>query len=205
MKRLFALLFAATAWAAPTVSTNVDLVSAYTFRGAQLAAGSAQPSVTAEWGDCYGTVWANRSFQPAESSEVDFTLGGGLGAFDAGITAYTYPGRDKTTWEPYVGASVGERVKGSLYVYRDTTLRVTTFEGKAAVKCLATKRFEGAIDAALGTSRGRDLPAYTYWSGGPTFKTQLGRFGLTAGVQYVSSNDAELKRDLWVSKIGLSF
>ncbi len=210
MKHLLTLLFLSFALslrAAPSATGSADVVSAYVFRGAQLATVSVQPSLTAQLGDVYVTAWANRALQPAESSELDLTLGSTLGGFDGGITAYTYPGRAQTTWEPYVGFSrnAGE-AKVGLYAYHDLTLNVTTFEGKASGQLFSTKRVEASFDAAIGTSHGRDLPAYTYWSAGPTFKGHLGRFGVAAGVQYVSSSrEAGLKRDLIVTKVGVSF
>ncbi len=193
--------------AAPTTTAEVDAVSAYVFRGAQIATASVQPSLTAQWGDVYATGWVNRALQPAESSELDLTLGATHGPLDAGVTAYTYPGRAATTWEPYVGFSrEAKDVKASLYAYQDLTLNVTTFEGKASAKAFSFKRVEASFEAAIGTAHGRDLPAYTYWSAGPTFKGTIGRFGVSAGVQYTSSSrDAGFKRDLIVSKVGISF
>ncbi len=184
----------------------MDTVSAYVFRGAQIAATSVQPSLTAQWGDVYATAWANRALQPAESSELDLTLGATHGPLDAGLTAYTYPGRAQTTWEPYVGFSRDAKdVKASLYAYRDLTLKTTTFEGKASASLFTFKRAQGVFEAAIGTSHGHDLQAYTYWSAGPTLKGSLGRFGVNVGVQYVSSSGAALKRDLIVTKVGVNF
>jgi hypothetical protein len=193
--------------AAPSATGEIDYTSAYVFRGAQITAASVQPTLTAQWGDVYATAWANRALQPAESSELDLTLGATKGPFDAGVTAYTYPGRGKTTYEPYVGFTRDAKdVKASLYAYQDVTLHVTTFEAKASASAFSFKHASLSFEGAIGTAHGRDVDAYTYWSAGPTLKTTLGRFGVVAGVQYVSSSrDAGLKRDLIVSRVGFSF
>ena len=193
---------------APLTGTfSADYVSRYVFRGVEVDGASIQPSANVEVGAFYGTIWGSRSLDNT-TSEVDLTLGvGGAGGLDAGITAYTYPGRSDTTWEPYLGygREVGP-AELSVVAFRDLTLHVTTFEGRAAFELATTKTYDLTFDFAIGNSRGRDLPSYTYWAGGPTLTYRFGeRLSATLGAQYASSSDDTVRRDLVVSRVGLTF
>lgn len=203
--RIFLLFLSLTSavWANVTVST--DYASQYVFRGAQVGDAAIQPNVNVELGNAYLNAWGNLPLQSGEVRETDLTVGGSLGSFDGGLTAYTYS-EGQTTWEPYLGYSVGgDLLKGSLYAFRDTTLRTTTFEAKVVATRECTARAAVAFEAAVGNSRGRDLASYTYWSAGPVFRYTVGKLTTSAAVQYASSTDRELKRDLWVGRVGLSY
>lgn len=199
MKPILFLLTACASFGA-TATATLDFTSRYTFRGAALGGQSLQPSVSIEHGATTATIWANRPVAKEASSEIDFSVTREIGGFDLGLTAYTYPGSAKTTWEPSLGIShdIGDDFKVSLTVFRDLALRATTLESKLALAVLKTKRTEAGFDLAAGGTRD-----YTYWSAGCSAKhTISNRLSVLAGAQYTSSNDRTIERDILSWRVG---
>jgi len=200
------ILLLTTAFATPAVSLSTDLVSAYTFRGARLAGPSIQPTLNAQVGPTYTTLWSNQSLNGG-ANEVDLTLGGGAAGFDGGLTAYTYPGLSRATYEPFVGYAhdlIGG-IKVSLYAFRDLTLHTTSFEGKASFQLITRKRLTSTADVAVGSTRGGETPAYLYWSAGPTLRYQLSqKWAASVAAVYTSSDAEGGERDIWSGRLGIS-
>jgi len=211
----FIILFlsiVATLLASPTPSgtISIDYASQYVFRGVLLSEEAIQPTVNLQYGPAYLTSWASRpAARGRQASEIDYTIGATAPfGLDGGVTSYTYTDGAKTTWEPYLGFSrdVGDKTKASIYAFRDTVLRITTFEVKASFSLVSIDKIEASVDGVIGVSKGRELPSYSYWSGGTTVKYQFTKGTFVVGtMQYVSSSDIELKRDMVVAKVGLGF
>jgi len=192
---------------ATTVTASLDYVSAYTFRGVKLANDSVQPAISIARGAFYGGIWANRPFDSSLHSEIDWNAGYTLpSGLDLGLTAYTYPGSAKTTWEPYIGyAHDFAKTKLSLYLYRDLTLRSTAAEAKVSNALFTVSKITVNVDAALGLSNDGDQ-SYTYWSVGPSAKYSVNEsLSVTAGAQYVSSDDKTIQRDIVASRISMAY
>lgn len=211
MRRIFSLLFAlaaslpATA-TSPSLSLSTDYTSAYVFRGVQLAGQSVQPTAELTYGPVYATASLTQPLRRSEAREVDYSVGlSGESGVDLGVNAYTYPEGGKTTWEPYLGLAAEKgRTKLSVYGLYDATLHVTTFEGAAMVRLLSFGGIDLAAEGAFGTSQGRGLPRYSYWSAGPAVRYRVTeRLSATFASHYHSSDDAALKRDLWVTRVGV--
>ena len=187
-----------------TVST--DYVSTYAFRGEKVQGPSVQPALNVQYGDVYANVWASRPVTHNASGEVDLSLGATcqLG-FDGGLTAYTYPGASRTTWEPYVGwGTEVDRLKASVYAYRDLTLLTTSYEGKLSVKAVSFHGFDLSLDGSLGRVQSKGS-AYSYWTAGPTVSYKLGK-DLTVSDSFyrVSSSDLIPGRVFWTNRVGFS-
>lgn len=189
-----------------SASTNVDYVTSYVFRGAKLASDSLQPSVNLGYGDAYATVWGSTPVRNARLQETDLTLGTALLGLDVGVTAYTYPDAP-STWEPYLGKTLdlGHFNLGG-YAFYDARLRVTTFEARSTVTLLDVKPLKVGVDAVVGTSNGRGVPSYAYWSISPNVKLTLSeKLSVGAAIQYVSSSSDEVGRDQWVGRLSVGY
>ncbi len=228
---LAALACASTVSAAPKIggSVSADYVSAYTFRGIKLANDSFQPAINVTYGEPseevvgggaanggstpaktyspYGTVWANRPFSSALNSEIDFTAGVVAPCgIDVGATAYTYPGSAQTTWEPYIGYSLEfARTKASVYAYRDLTLLVTTIEGKVSQTLVTVGDATCTADGTFGVSS-NSQQSYSYWAVGPTIQYSVTKaISVVGAVQYVSTDDIEVGRDILAGRLGFAY
>jgi hypothetical protein len=223
-----ALTCAATAAPEANVTLSADYASAYTFRGVKLANGSFQPAINATYGaketdrgtgdgagginaalvpSIYGTVWANRPLSSRLNSEIDFTVGATVPCgLDVGMTAYTYPGSARTTWESYLGyAREFAKTKASVYVYRDLTLLTAAIELKVSQGLLSFGKASISVDAAVGNSSG-DEQSYAYWSVGPSARYEVTpSMSVTAGLQYVSSDEKLIERDIWAGRLSVSY
>jgi uncharacterized protein (TIGR02001 family) len=129
-----------------SVSTGVDLVSDYVFRGVSLADTAIQPYVEASVGNLTVGAWASTGFGETSADagdEIDlyasygFDLSEGVG-LSAGITYYHYPqggglfsteGGAAGTYEASLGASFDTILAPSLTAYYDFTLEAFTVEG----------------------------------------------------------------------------
>ena len=150
-----AALAALTAFAAlPTtasaqdvsVSTGVDLVSDYVFRGVSLADTAVQPYVEATVGSLTFGAWASTGFgdtSTAAGDEIDlyasynFALTDAV-SVDAGITYYHYPQGGSLfetenggagSYEVSLGTSFDTMLAPSISAYYDFTLEAFTLEG----------------------------------------------------------------------------
>lgn len=150
-----AALAALTAFAAmPTtasaqdisVSTGVDLVSEYVFRGVSFADTAVQPYVEATVGSLTFGAWASTGFgdtSPVAGDEIDlyasynFALSDTV-SLDAGITYYHFPqggslfetnGGGAGSYEASLGASFDVIAAPSITAYYDFTLEAFTVEG----------------------------------------------------------------------------
>lgn len=200
-------IFTACASLGATVSSNLDFSSRYAFRGAAIGGQSLQPSVSVEHGATTATVWANRPVAKEASSEIDFTVSQDIRGIDLGVTAYTYPGAAKTTWEPSVGIArdIGDDFKVSLTALRDLTLRTTTVESRCSVFMLIGGWLESTLDMAVGAVRAAGVRDYAYWSAGQSVKYAFTpKWSATAAVNYTSSNDRAIERDVWSWRVGVA-
>lgn len=141
-------LFALTALAATvspasageelSISGGVDVVSAYIFRGFQLADLAIQPYVELGAGGFYAGIWSSTPLEDRDlfDNEVDIYAGYGFDiseslAGDVGFTRYIYTDSDgeADTTEYYFGISHDSDLAPSLYLYYDVDLEATTLEG----------------------------------------------------------------------------
>ena len=135
------LLIAATA-AMPvqaqdvSVSTSIDYVTEYVFRGVTLESAAIQPGVEVALGDFSAGVWTSTglgSKSLADTDEVDFYAGYSFGLSEAlsasvGGTWYHYPDA-QDTFEASAGLSLDTTLSPSVTAYYDFTLEGFTLEG----------------------------------------------------------------------------
>jgi len=135
------LLMAATA-AMPaqagdvSVSTSIDYVSEYVFRGVTLESAAIQPGVEVAVGDFSVGVWTSTglgSNSLADTDEVDFYAGYSFGLSETisasvGGTWYHYPDA-QDTFEANLGLSLDTILAPSVTAYYDFTLEGFTLEG----------------------------------------------------------------------------
>lgn len=153
-KRTSALAILVTMGAAPTtafaqdvsVSTGVDLVSEYVFRGVSLADTAIQPYVEASVGSLTFGAWASTGVGDTSvvaGDEIDLYASYNFAAsdtvsLDAGVTYYHYPqggslfeteGGGAGSYEVSLGASFDVIAAPSITAYYDFTLEAFTLEG----------------------------------------------------------------------------
>jgi hypothetical protein len=129
-----------------SVSTSVDYVTEYIFRGAQLGESSIQPGVEVSVGDFTVGGWFSTGIgenSVASADEFDLYAGysfavSDLVGLDVGVTYYHYPqggsffgtdGGNAGTYEVYAGASFDTTLSPSVYAYYDLTIEAFTLEG----------------------------------------------------------------------------
>jgi len=129
-----------------SVSTSIDYVTDYVFRGVSLAESAIQPGVEFATGDFYAGAWASTGIGDTSvfaGDELDLYAGYGFGlsddlSLDVGVTYYHYPqggGLFQTkdgaagTYEVYGGVAYDTTLSPSLYAYYDLTLEAFTVEG----------------------------------------------------------------------------
>jgi len=119
-----------------SVSTSIDYVTEYVFRGVTLESEAIQPGVEVGLGDFSAGVWISTglgSDSLADTDEVDFYAGYSFGLSElvsasVGGTWYHYPdGQD--TFEANLGVSFDTLLSPSATAYYDFTLEAFTFEG----------------------------------------------------------------------------
>ncbi|WP_306251299.1 TorF family putative porin [Parvularcula sp. IMCC14364] len=124
-----------------SISGGVDFVSAYVFRGFQLADEAIQPYVEIGKGGFYTGVWFSTPLDSREffDNEVDIYAGYSFDISesllgDVGFTRYIYTDSDgeSDTTELYAGLAIAAPLDPSLYLYYDLDLEATTLEGAAS-------------------------------------------------------------------------
>ena len=94
MKKIFAMILlcgATMAVTAQEISTTIssDIVSSYIWRGQYLGGVSLQPTLGLEYKGISLTAWGNVGLaDPADTKELDLTLGYSIGGFNIGVTDY---------------------------------------------------------------------------------------------------------------------
>jgi uncharacterized protein (TIGR02001 family) len=129
-----------------SVSTGVDIVSDYVFRGVSLADTAIQPYAEASVGSFTFGAWASTGFgntSIAAGDEIDLYASYNFGlsdtvSVDAGITYYHYPqggslfeteGGGAGTYEVSLATSFDMPLAPSVAAYYDLTLEAFTLEG----------------------------------------------------------------------------
>jgi uncharacterized protein (TIGR02001 family) len=204
--RTILLLFLALpllAFAQLTGEASATAVSTYVFRGLKVTDATIQPAVQLALGSAYATVWASQPVKSQQDREVDFTAGLNPKlssvTLDLGVTAYTYQSAG-TTWEQYAGVStqVGD-LKPSLTVYRDWTLKTTTYQGGIAYPQKLDENLTATPKASFGVVDG----SYRYWEAGVELAYAVRSLTTFAGASYASSDVRTAKRDLVVGTAGV--
>lgn len=129
-----------------SVSTSIDYVTDYVFRGVSLAESAIQPGVEIASGDFYAGAWASTGIGDTSilaGDELDLYAGYGFALSDAlsadvGVTYYHYPQGGSLfetddggagTYEVYGGLSLDTTLSPSVTAYYDLTLEAFTLEG----------------------------------------------------------------------------
>lgn len=129
-----------------SVSTSIDYVTDYVFRGVSLAESAVQPGVEIASGDFYAGAWASTGIGETSifaGDELDLYAGYGLSlsdslSADVGVTYYHYPQGGSLfatedggagTYEVFAGLAYDTTLSPSLYAYYDFTLEAFTVEG----------------------------------------------------------------------------
>lgn len=129
--------FAPTAFAQDvSVSTSIDYVTEYVFRGVSLEDNAIQPGVEVAVGDFSVGVWTSTglgSNSLADTDEVDFYAGYGFALSDmvsasVGATLYHYPDADDTV-EFSAGLGFDTILSPSVTAFYDIDLEAFTLEG----------------------------------------------------------------------------
>lgn len=119
-----------------SVSTSIDYVTEYVFRGISLESEAIQPGAEVSVGDFSAGVWASTglgSDSQADTDEVDFYAGYSFGLTElvsasVGGTWYHYPDA-QDTFEANLGVSFDTLLSPSATAYYDFTLEAFTLEG----------------------------------------------------------------------------
>ncbi len=119
-----------------SVSTSIDYVSEYVFRGVTLESEAIQPGVEVAIGDFSAGVWTSTglgSNSLADTDEVDFYAGYSFGLSEgltasAGGTWFHYPDA-QDTFEASLGLALDSVLSPSVTAYYDFTLEGFTLEG----------------------------------------------------------------------------
>ena len=119
-----------------SISTSLDYVTEYVFRGVSLEDEAIQPGVEVAIGDFTAGAWASAGFgsdSEADTDELDLYASYGFGLTDlisgsVGVTGYIYPDGEDTL-EFSLGASLDTVLAPSLTAYYDVTLENFTLEG----------------------------------------------------------------------------
>lgn len=128
-----------------SVSTSIDYVSEYVFRGVSFARGAVQPGIEISKDGFTAGVWTSVALGEASSAagdEIDVYAGYGWSvndviSADVGATIYHFPDvpgslvdfGDASTLEVYGGLSFDTPLAPSLYGYYDFDLEAFTVEG----------------------------------------------------------------------------
>lgn len=119
-----------------SVSTSIDYVTEYVFRGVSLEDSAIQPGVEVSIGDFSVGAWASAGFGEdslQDTDELDLYVGYGFSLSDAisasiGATYYTYPDASDTL-EVYFGLGFDTALAPSVTAYYDFDLEAFTLEG----------------------------------------------------------------------------
>ncbi len=128
-----------------SVSTSIDYVSEYVFRGVSFARGAVQPGIEISKGGFTAGVWTSAAIGEASAiagDEIDVYAGYSWDVSevinaDIGATIYHFPDvdgslfdfGDASTFELYGGLNFGTALSPSIYAYYDLDLDAFTLEG----------------------------------------------------------------------------
>lgn len=128
-----------------SVSTSIDYVSEYVFRGVSFASAAVQPGIEVSKGGFTAGVWTSVAFGEASvvaGDEIDVYAGyswslSDVISADVGATIYHFPDVDgslfdfggASTIEGYAGLSFDVPLAPSVYAYYDLDLEAFTVEG----------------------------------------------------------------------------
>lgn len=163
-----------------SVSTGVDIVSNYVFRGVSLADTAIQPYVEASVGSLTFGAWSSTGFGDtsiAAGDEIDlyasynFAVSDAL-SLDAGVTYYHYPQGGSLfetedgaagTYEVSLGASFDYALSPAITAYYDLTLEAFTVEGDVSHSVSMSDKTSLDLSATLALVDG-DGFSYEYGS-----------------------------------------
>jgi len=175
-----------------SVSTSIDYVTDYVFRGVSLAESAIQPGVEIASGDFYAGAWASTGIGETSifaGDELDLYAGYGFSlsdtlSADVGVTYYHYPqggGLFETedgaagTYEVYGGLSLDTTLSPSVTAYYDLTLEAFTVEGGLG------------HSVAIGEKQSLDLGLTAGLVDGDGFSYEYGQ--LSAAVSHAFTDD----------------
>ena len=219
---LLALVLAAAASAAPTLSVTPALVSQYMFRGERRGGPAFEPNIEFDSGALALGLWTNFPLKDKVAGQSDPELDPyGSYTFDLvkdkltlqpGFTLYTYPtakkkdGFDQATFEPSLALNYTVAgVRLTPRIYRDLALKQSLFEFSAACALpLARTGTELDLLATAGTFKAADAlsnhaPAVrhwgNYWQAGATLPFAIPGAGtLSLGWAYTRGANNFLKQ-----------
>lgn len=180
------------------VTLDVSYVSAYVFRGVELAEDSIQPSVEASYGDFYAGIWHSDDVNSnaGSTAETDFYVGYNYAinetfSADLGVTRYTYDDNaiaDDST-EAYVGIKADVALSPSLYYFHDFDNEVNTYIASIG-HTLPIEQIGLSLD--LSATYGYvQIPGndYSYWGVGVALPYSLSETAtLTTAVNYTHAD-----------------
>ncbi len=177
------------------ISTTVDYVSKYVFRGVQLAEGAIQPGVEVSYGGLYGGVWHSAPLTEEDfyGDETDWYVGYGFAlsdtiAADVGVTRYDYDGGGSDTTEVFAGASFDTALSPSAYVYYDIDLEAVTLEGSLGHSIAVSETTSIDLSGAIGLVDA-DSFDYEYGSVGASYNVALSeQVAGYVGVSYATNS-----------------
>lgn len=163
-----------------SVSTGVDLVSDYVFRGVSLADTAVQPYAEASIGSFTFGAWAstglgNTSIAAGDELDLYASYSFGLSdtvSLDAGVTYYHYPqggslfeteGGGAGTYEVFASAGFDMPLAPSVSAYYDLTLEAFTLEGGIGHSIPMSDKASFDLGATVGLVDG-DGFSYEYGS-----------------------------------------
>lgn len=163
-----------------SVSTGVDIVSDYVFRGVSLADTAIQPYAEASVGSFTFGAWASTGFGDtsiAAGDEIDLYASYNFGlsdtvSLDAGVTYYHYPqggslfeteGGGAGTYEVSLAAGFDMPFAPSIAAYYDLTLEAFTVEGGVSHSIPVSDKSSFDLGATVGLVDG-DGFSYEYGS-----------------------------------------
>lgn len=183
-----------------SVSTSIDYVTEYVFRGVSLEDAAVQPGVELGFGDFTAGVWASTglgSNSAADTDEVDFYLGYGTSISDSvslslGATLYHYPDAGDTV-EFSAGLGFDAPLSPSVTAYYDIDLEAFTLEGSLGQSIPMTDKtnFDLGLTAGLVDADGGGSYEYGQASAslGYSFTDDVSVY---AAVNYVISSEDTL-------------
>ncbi len=174
------MLAAAPAYAGElSVTTSVDVVSDYVFRGVSLADTSVQPGVEASYGNFYAGTWfSNGIGDTADEGITELDLYAGYGrdltdliAMDVGVTYYHYPesgdlfdtkGGFAGSYEVFGGLAFDTMLSPSVYAYYDFNFDAFTLEGGVSHSFPLSEKVSLDVGATAGLVDAEDGVDWEY-------------------------------------------
>ncbi len=173
-----------------SVTTSIDYVSEYVFRGVSLARGAVQPGIEVSKNGFTAGVWTSVALGEASSAagdEVDVYAGYGWSlnetvSADIGATIYHYPDTsgslfdfgDASTFEVYAGLGFDAPLAPSLYGYYDFDLKAFTVEGGVSHSLPVSEKTSFDLGLSAGLVNADGGGDYEYGTGSIAYS-----YGLT--------------------------